>query len=369
MQILKVLLVVLLVVNLTTGFFFKKKKKVYVHHPAPAHPQYTAPYPYTYSHYYQPAPYYHYAPVHAAPAAPSVPAAPVAPAPPAAPAVVPIPAAPPAPVPSTDSSPVTHLSSKQALPVFEPASFNTGASKNVEIVPSLGFQMGTKTDFIEIYKSEGKYIELPSETVPIDDVDSIAPIVPSAIPNVAGGVTTLIHLNSAVPEKSDPLPILVPNAETTVIDSTGNAPAIRIDAEDAEPITIDEKVEVPPQSVEITEAISSAPLIETVVEDEISTTEAAIAAVSNDAPPSNVVLLNTGDSVQVSPSAETGELGSTPLDVLQFPEVQQLLNELIKNEEFDGKRFNVGTITDGDLQSSKTVEIDPQVSYSRVVRQ
>ncbi|XP_053661535.1 uncharacterized protein LOC128710501 [Anopheles marshallii] len=354
MKILKVLLVVLLVVNLTTGFFFKKKKKVYVHHPpaAPAHPQYTAPYPYTHSHshYYQPVPYYYYAPVHA------------------------VPAAPPVPVPSTDSSQVTHSSSKQALPVFEPASFNAGASKNVEIVPSLGFQMGTKTDVIEIYKSEGRYIELPSETVPIDDTDSIAPIIPSVIPNVDSGVqlptqTTLIELNSAVPVESDSLPILLPNVETAVLDSNDNSPAVRVGVEAIEPRTMDEKVEEPPQSVQITQSDSSEQLITTVIEDTNPTTEAATAGVSNDEPLSDVVLLNSGGSVQVSPSTETGELGSTPLDVLQFPEVQQLLNELIKNEQFDEKRFNIGTISNGDLESTKPVEIDPQVSYSRVVRQ
>uniref|UniRef100_A0A182LXU0 Uncharacterized protein n=1 Tax=Anopheles culicifacies TaxID=139723 RepID=A0A182LXU0_9DIPT len=70
----------------------------------------------------------------------------------------------------------------------------------------------------------------------------------------------------------------------------------------------------------------------------------------------------------------TGELviegDPSSADVLSFPEVQQLLNELIKNEEFDAKRLTKkDTVSSGGAQSTKSVEIDPQVSYSRVVRQ
>uniref|UniRef100_A0A182SME7 DUF4794 domain-containing protein n=1 Tax=Anopheles maculatus TaxID=74869 RepID=A0A182SME7_9DIPT len=108
MQMLKVLLVVLVVVNLTTGFFFKKKKTIYVHHPAPApvYPQYT------YSYYYQPIPYYYYEPVYVAPHHPAP-------------------------------------QHKQELP----------DKPDVEIVPSVGIQMGTKTDVIEVLKSPGVEVQ------------------------------------------------------------------------------------------------------------------------------------------------------------------------------------------------------------------
>ncbi|XP_049300256.1 uncharacterized protein LOC125773101 [Anopheles funestus] len=387
MQILKVLLVVLVVVNLTTGLFFPKKKTVYVHHPPPVYQQ-PAVQQHTYSYYYQPIPYYYYEPV---PVVPVVPVAPVAPAKPSVP-----PTHPPVvvrPVPCTKPSHLTHLSRKQALPVFEPVKF-TGKTKNVEIVPSMGFHMGTKTDVIEVYKSPGKYIQLPPETVTNTDTKRVPnrrtktskpSARPSAKPSARPGArltgrptkltakvggkkkspvkTTTIQL-SGDSANSNAAATVVPRAAPSLVDTASTG-------------FIDQN----------SQAIESAPLaidVRTVGDDfklegvtlpvngEFSAAENAFTTVPFDAPlPDgllNAKVLEQG-SASIATSGLADESNSAPVDALTFPEVQQLLNELLKHEEFDEKRLERAGRSTDDAESTKTVEIDPQVSYSRVVRQ
>uniref|UniRef100_A0A182VSN1 Uncharacterized protein n=1 Tax=Anopheles minimus TaxID=112268 RepID=A0A182VSN1_9DIPT len=385
MQILKVLLVVVLWVNLTTGLFFTKKK-VHVHHPPPVYPQYAAPHQNTYGYNYQPIPYYNYEPVNAAPAPPvplthsapptystpsehPAPPAPLAaPVPPAIPAIHAVPAA-----PCNDPSHVTHLSNKQALPVFEPASF-TSSSKNIEVIPAVGFMMGSTTDVIEVHKSEGKYIELPVETV-----QTVANI-PTSNKKVKNkekppAKTTLIKLNSDEFAQSNSTAVLVP--KTSVVNDAPKE-IIKPKAVDEGVLAIDvrtadENIELLSKTMENNQNNSSAQQIGKVilpVDDMFSGKENTPEL--KDAPIANV-LLNMRVLKQASASAGTSvlvdELDSSSLEALTFPEVQQLLNELIRHEEFDEKRLEKDTVSSDGASTTKLVEIDPQVSYSRVVRQ
>uniref|UniRef100_A0A182RM15 Uncharacterized protein n=1 Tax=Anopheles funestus TaxID=62324 RepID=A0A182RM15_ANOFN len=394
MQILKVLLVVLVVVNLTTGLFFPKKKTVYVHHPPPVYQQ-PAVQQHTYSYYYQPIPYYYYEPVPVVPVVPVAPVAPVAPAKPSVPFTPPPVAV--RPVPCTKPSHVTHLSRKQALPVFEPVKF-TGKTKNVEIVPSMGFHMGTKTDVIEVYKSQGKYIQLPPETVTNTDTKRVPNrrtktskpppkliAKPSAKPSARPGArltgrptkltakvggkkkspvkTTTIQLsgdsatsNAVAAVEPRAAPSLVDTASTGFIDQ--NSQAIESGAIPIDVRTVGDDFKL--------EGVTLP------VNGEFSAAENAFTTVPFDAPlPDgllNAKVLEQG-SASIATSGLADESNSAPVDALTFPEVQQLLNELLKHEEFDEKRLERASRSSDDAEATKTVEIDPQVSYSRVVRQ
>ncbi|XP_035893379.1 uncharacterized protein LOC118503791 isoform X2 [Anopheles stephensi] len=193
MQILKVLLVVLVAVNLSNGLFFKKKKKVYVHHPPPPPPVY-APVPqYTYSYYYQPVPYYYYEPVYVTPQQH------------------------PTPAPYSANTHPVQSSGRQALPAFDAANFN--GKPEVEIVPSVGFQMGTKTDVIEVLKSPG--VEVPVQPVQTDAgsttvlIDELNP--DNDVKLSSGGVIPIANAQASSASSFSSTDLLL-NSVPTVID-------------------------------------------------------------------------------------------------------------------------------------------------------
>ncbi|XP_050080533.1 uncharacterized protein LOC126568119 [Anopheles maculipalpis] len=333
MQILKVLLVVLVAVNLTTGFFFPKKKKIYIHHPAPApvYPQYT------YSYYYQPIPYYYYEPVYVATHHPT-----------------------PAPVHPKEDKP------------------------EVEIVPSVGFQMGTKTDVIEVLKSPGVEVQpvqpvqtdAGSTTVIIDEIKPDA----NDVKLSSGGVVPIVNSEASAQSSFSSTDLLI-NSVPSVSDIdvrgsfNGNSDNTKRGASTVEVYkSPGEYIEFPPVAIQNDDETLSALLTDQAFppNSDLSSSLSSFSASQSFAQSqalTSTLADSEQDSVFAASSDSVSHVKPPSEDALAFPEVQQVLRELLNTKNFDEKRFKKDTTTSGGVPQRQSVQIDPEISYSKVVRQ
>uniref|UniRef100_A0ABK8G7Y1 Uncharacterized protein n=1 Tax=Anopheles gambiae TaxID=7165 RepID=A0ABK8G7Y1_ANOGA len=378
-------------------------------------------------------------------------------------------------------------SNQQALPAVE----SNGNSRNVEVIPSVGFRMGTVTNVIEVLKSEGRHFELPAEIVPINDTaplpvftaqsqgrtantetlssriqesepllgtvveevqqpitvsediqDDTAEVIQELPPSVSGGAnlivlpdsagenielpvrieetaglpadnagTILVSVNSdqtvSVPETDDQTVGLADASLVAVDLPEANDQSLGLPVADGQTVSlagasvfnvgsavnVDQTVDLP-VNVDETEGLSlDGDQTLNVPVDDVQTvglrigdnTDLSIAG--GDTKPATA---NTRDgssdesgkanaqpvlsSVAIIPNrlssnVVTYQLQSPDVEPLSFPEVQQVLQKLLQRDNFDEKRLKKDVTSSGGYKTSKGVQIDPQVSYSRVARQ
>uniref|UniRef100_A0A182UH75 Uncharacterized protein n=1 Tax=Anopheles melas TaxID=34690 RepID=A0A182UH75_9DIPT len=388
-------------------------------------------------------------------------------------------------------------SNQHALPAFEsirlnsnsnqqalPAVGSNGNSKNVEVVPSVGFRMGTVTNVIEVLKSEGRHIELPAEIVPVNDAASL----PVFSAQSQGQNANTETLSSRIQESEPLLGTVVEEVQQPIIvseDSQDNTaeviqelPVTGIVLPDSAgdnielPVRIEETAGLPaditgtilvsenndqtgtlPETDDQTVGLADASLVAVDLPEAndqslgsvaggqtVSLAGASVFNVGSTVDvdqtgdlPVNVdgtvglsldddqmlnvpvddvqtVGLRIGDDTDLSiaggdtkpatvntrdgSSDESGKANAQPVlssvaivpnrlsenvvsyqlqspdvEPLSFPEVQQVLQKLLQRDNFDEKRLKKDVTSSGGYKTSKGVQIDPQVSYSRVARQ
>ncbi|XP_041775112.1 uncharacterized protein LOC121595293 [Anopheles merus] len=394
-------------------------------------------------------------------------------------------------------------SNQQALPAFGsirlnsnsnqhalPAVDSNGNSRNVEVVPSVGFRMGTVTNVIEVLKSEGRHIELPAEIVPVNDAaplpvfsaqnqgrtantetlssriqesdpllgtvveevqqpitvsedsqDDTAEVIQELPPSVSGGANLIVLPDSAgdnveLPvriEETAGLPadnagtilVSVNNDQTVTLPETddqtvglGDASLVAVDLPEANdqslgPVAGGQTVSFAGASVfNVGSAVDVDQTGDLAVNvggteglsldgdqtlnvpvDDVQTVglrigdDTDLSTAGGDSKPATV---NTRDgssdesgkanaqpelsSVAIVPNrlsdnVVTYQLQSPDVEPLSFPEVQQVLQKLLQRDNFEEKRLKKDVTSSGGYKTSKGVQIDPQVSYSRVARQ
>uniref|UniRef100_A0A8W7P9P4 Uncharacterized protein n=1 Tax=Anopheles coluzzii TaxID=1518534 RepID=A0A8W7P9P4_ANOCL len=275
-------------------------------------------------------------------------------------------------------------SNQQALPAVE----SNGNSRNVEVIPSVGFRMGTVTNVIEVLKSEGRHIELPAEIVPINDtaplpvftaqsqgrtantetlssrIQESEPLLGTVVEEVQQPITVSEDIQDDTAEVIQELPPSVSGGANLIVlpDSAGENIEL--------PVRIEETAGLPADNAGL--RIGDNTDLSIAGGDTKPATANTRDGSSDESGKANAQPVLSSVAIvpnRLSSNVVTYQLQSPDVEPLSFPEVQQVLQKLLQRDNFDEKRLKKDVTSSGGYKTSKGVQIDPQVSYSRVARQ